>query len=191
MFKLFALPSPLLIGCALSVFAHTSLASGPTPSDQMVSSDFNSTVVPTVDGPASSGAGQGDVEPVNGANVGGVWVPWNGVVTLPASSALTFRDGKCVFDYAYWVANEGVAITPPTYNLIRRNATAGAVLDRTSMPPFKPGTFMTTTGAVALSPGTTMLYVIVDAPNRIIENNENDNIRRVTVQVTGTCAFPP
>ena len=59
------------------------------------------------------------------------------------------------------------------------------------MPPFKPGTFMTTTGPVALSPGTTMLYVIVDAPNRIIENNENDNIRRVTVQVAGICAFPP
>ena len=154
---------------------------------------------PLQGGPGTGDPGQGrdaqmqlvarDLALVDSFRIGAASLAWgsiNGV--LPASTAAFRQNGACGFRFAYRTRNEGGAGTPATSNRIHRDTQVGPVLATSALMPLAAGATATSSGHVLLKPGTWTLYVHADAPNQVSESNEANNLRRVRVNVTGSCA---
>ena len=153
---------------------------------------------PTQDGPGTGDPGQGrdntaqlvarDLALVESFRIGATAMEWGTSATLLSSAAAFKQAGACGFRYSYRTRNVGGVGTAATTNRIHRDAANGAVLATAALPGLAPSTYGTSSGHVLLKPGTWMLYAQVDATGQIAESNEANNLRRVRVTVTGSCA---
>jgi hypothetical protein len=129
-----------------------------------------------------------DLALVDVFRIGDQAMGWGTSGTLASAAAVSRADGACRFRFVYRTRNQGAIGTAATSNRIHRDAASGAVLATSPLPALAAGTTGTSSGHVTLKPGTSMLYVHVDAPNAVAESNEANNLRRVRVTVTGDCA---
>jgi hypothetical protein len=154
---------------------------------------------PLEGGPGTGDPGQGrdavaaklalpDLALVDAFQIGTVSAQWGTTATIPASAASERANGSCRFRFAYRTRNEGGGAAAATSNGIRRDAQDGALLATSPLPALAAGAHATSSGHVALEPGTWMLYVHADAPGQVAESSEANNLRRVRVTVTGRCA---
>lgn len=154
---------------------------------------------PVPSGPGTGDPGQGrdtpaallaskDLALVDTFRIGNASMAWGTSTSLPAADAAFRKAGKCGFRFVFRTRNQGIAGTPVTSNRIRRDTQAGPVLATRPLPALIAGGMATSDGHVFLAPGTWMLYVHADAPNLVSESDEANNLRRVRVTVTGSCA---
>ena len=175
----YRLPIAVALLCCAS--AHAA-AQSPVGSD-----DLQSPPDPQIERPGSSGPGQGELEMEQELQLAGIVIPWGGDADLPAERADAKRDGLCVFRYRYVTRNTDRAASHPTSTRITRDARNGAVLHGTLLPSIASGGSAASSGKIALAPGHWVLYVQIDATDRMIERDETNNLRRVGVRVRGDC----
>lgn len=156
-------------------------------------------VDPLPGGPGTGDPGQGrdtqaqlaarDLALVDGFRIGTATLGWGSIDgVLPASTAAFRQNGACGFRYVYRTRNAGLVGTPATSNRVHRDTQAGPVLATSPLAALAPGAIGTSSGHVLLKPGTWMLYAHADAAGLVTESNEANNLRRVRVTVTGSCA---
>lgn len=133
-------------------------------------------------------AGAMDLALADNIRIGPVSVAWGGNVDLAASSASSRKDGACHFRVAYRTRNQGIAGTQATVNRIHRDAKTGPALSSQALAALAPGQIATTSGVIALKPGTWLLVVHADATGVVKEIDEANNLRQVRVKVTGNCS---
>lgn len=113
---------------------------------------------------------------------------WGTTASLPASTAAFRQNGACGFRFAYPTRNAGTVPTPATINRLHRDTQAGPVMAVSPLPALAVGAQAVSSGHVLLKPGTWLLYARADATGQVTETNEANNLRRVRVTVTGSCA---
>lgn len=172
----------LLISMALLCCASAHGAQPPVGVD-----DLQNRPDPQVERPGSSGPGQGELEMEQELQLAGIRIPWGGDADVPADRARSKRDERCVFRYRYVTRNTDRVSSRPTSSRIMLGARDGAVLHSTRLPSIASGGSAASSGEIALAPGRWVLYVQIDAANRMIERDETNNLRRVGVTVHGDC----
>lgn len=154
---------------------------------------------PLQTGPGTGDPGQGrdtqtaqlvslDLALVDTFRIGSTLMEWGTSATVPASSAAFRKHGTCGFRFLHRTRNQGAAGTSETVNRIHRDTQVGPVLASRPLPALEAGAVATSDGHISLKPGTWMLYVHADAPDLVAESDEANNLRRVRVTVTGSCA---
>jgi hypothetical protein len=172
----------LPIAAALLCCASANAASPPVGADDLLNPPD-----PQIERPGSSGPGQGELEMEQELQLAGILIPWGGDADVPADRADAKRDGLCVFRYRYVTRNTDRAASHPTSTRITRDARNGAVLHGMLLPSIASGGSAVSSGKIALAPGQWVLYVQIDAADRMIERDETNNLRRVGVRVRGDC----
>ncbi len=124
---------------------------------------------------------------VDAFQLGNSAIPWGTAATVPASDAVQFKRGRCVFRYKFTTRNDGAAGAGAFTNRIHRDAVAGPVLATDPVTGLMAGAMVNSDGHLLLAPGTAMLYVAVDDGATVAETNEANNLRRVRVTVKGDC----
>ena len=114
-------------------------------------------------------------------------IAWGTTATIPASAASRMLDGRCGFRVAYRVTNAGSGQAGASTSRLHRGMPNGPVLGTHAISALAPGASAPATGMLWLSPGTTLVYVKVDAVGQVTEANEPNNLRRVQVTVRGRC----
>lgn len=155
-------------------------------------------IPPQKGGPGTGDPGQGrdtqtqvvalDLALVDTFRIGPTLMEWGTSAEVPASSAAFRRRGSCGFRFLYRTDNQGGAGTQATVNRIHRDTQVGPVLASSPLSALEAGEVATSDGHISLKPGTWMLYVHADAPDLVAEADETNNLRRVRVTVTGSCA---
>lgn len=128
-----------------------------------------------------------DVKPGRLISLAGRSFKWVEVVRLDASEASDFRDGRCVFDYAFAAENAGrarSAISDASLVLANR---FGPALDARVMDSLAPGGMRRVQGQLALPPGIWQVFAHVDSSARIVEWDAQNNSRSVIIEVSGSC----
>lgn len=123
-----------------------------------------------------------------GFSLGGIQIAWGNTAVIPAAAASSKQRGKCSFRYVYATRNLGSAASVATDNRILFQTKDGAVLSSRPLAALAPNAAANSSGHVRLAPGTWMLYVHADATATNAEFDETNNLRRVKVTVTGSCA---
>lgn len=129
-----------------------------------------------------------DVKPGRLINLAGRNFRWVEVARLHASDASEFRDGRCVFSYAYTAENAGEVrsgITDASLVLANR---FGPALDTRVLGSLAPGGMQRIHGQLALPPGIWQIFGHVDSRGQVAEWNGQNNARSVIVEVSGNCA---
>lgn len=145
---------------------------------------------PQIDRPGSQGPGQGELEMEREFGLAGIAIPWGEDRDVPADRAVGKRDGLCVFRYRYAVRNTDRRLSLSTSNRIRIGAADGALLHSVRLPGLPAGGHGISAGEIALPSGRSVLYVQLDAGDRMIERDEKNNLRRIGVNVHGECGQP-
>jgi hypothetical protein len=128
-----------------------------------------------------------DVKPGRLISLAGRSFKWVEVARLDASEASDFRDGRCVFDYAFAAENKGrarSAISDASLVLANR---FGPALDARVMDSLAPGAMGRIQGQLALPPGIWQVFAHVDSSARIVEWDAQNNARSVIIEVSGSC----
>lgn len=128
-----------------------------------------------------------DLTPVNGLQLGPKLIPWGQVATIPADQASSKQAGRCEFRYRYDTVNQGNAAAGPATNLVLLNAPNGAELAQDALPGLAVAAQHASSGTLWLAPGTWTIYVHVDGKQDVAEADEQNNLRRVRVQLEGSC----
>lgn len=189
---MFSRPAASLLAIALAVSA------GAVSADDLLAPLVDNPICqPT--GPSQGGGDQAyptcgrwpdlglDVGNLPGMGIGGVFVPWYGKVTLADTKATVRSRGRCGFPFVYLNTNVGVVPSVATTNAIFLGTNDYPVLAMTPLPALAPGGGAVSSGTVWLSPGFWTLIVKSDATSLVSEPNENNNVRPVLVNVTGSC----
>lgn len=132
-------------------------------------------------------AARPDVKPGRTFNLAGRSFKWVEVARLSAIEARDFRDGRCVFDYAFVAENAGAARSLPSDASLVLGSRLGPVLDARSMGTLAPGGIQRIEGQVALPPGLWQIFAHVDSSARIAEWDGQNNARSLIVEVSGRC----
>ncbi|NOT89693.1 MAG: hypothetical protein HOP03_16155 [Lysobacter sp.] len=171
---------PIAIALLCTASAHA--AQPPVGADDLLNRPD-----PQIERPGSSGPGQGELEMEQELQLAGIRIPWGGDADVPAGRADGKRDGLCVFRYRYVTRNTDSTASHPTSTRITLGARNGAVLHGTLLPSIASVGSVASSGKIALAPGHWVLYVQIDATDRMIERDETNNLRRVGVTVRGDC----
>jgi hypothetical protein len=129
-----------------------------------------------------------DLLPLNGLRVGPKLIQWGQTETISADQASSKQGGRCEFRYRYDTGNQGNAASGPATNLVLLNQPNGAALAQDALPGLAVATQHTSSGTLWLVPGTWTIYVHADGKQDVAEGDEQNNLRRVRVQVEGSCA---
>jgi hypothetical protein len=124
---------------------------------------------------------------LNGLQVGSKTIAWGEAATIPAGQASANQGGRCEFRYRYSTMNRGEAAAGPATNLIRLDSPTGAVLAQDALPGLAVAAHHTSSGSLWLAPGTWTLYVHADGKLDVAESDEQNNLRRVRVELQGSC----
>jgi hypothetical protein len=128
-----------------------------------------------------------DLLPVSGLQLASKLIPWGQTATIPTNQASSTQGGSCEFRYTYDTANQGQAAAGPATNLVLLDAPAGAVLTQDAIPGLAVAAQHKSSGMLWLKPGTWALYVHADGKKDVAESDEQNNLRRVRVQLDGSC----
>ena len=142
---------------------------------------------PSVDRPGSSGPGQGELEMEREMGLAGIAIPWGEGRDVPADRATRTIDGLCVFTYRHVVVNTDRVASQGTTSRVSLGAVDGRLLHATRVPSLAAGGRAVLAGEIALPPGRSVVYVLVDASGRLSERDEKNNLRRFGVTVSGDC----
>lgn len=132
-------------------------------------------------------AAAADLLPVQGLRLATKLIPWGQTATISTDEASAKKNGRCEFRYRYETTNDGQAAAGPGSNHVLLNAATGPALAKDALPALAVATQHTASGLLQLKPGTWTLYVQVDALKQVAESDEQNNLRRVRVQVDGSC----
>jgi hypothetical protein len=132
-----------------------------------------------------------DLKPGHRVNLAGRDFLWIERARLQASEAIGFRDGRCVFNYAYTVENVGRARSGATDGSMLLEQRFGLQLDASVLASLPPGGTQRIQGQLALPPGIWQVFAHVDSSAQVVEWNGQNNARSLIVEIAGTCASSP
>lgn len=117
--------------------------------------------------------------------IGGKRASWGQAVTMTASDAQRSANGVCYFPVNYAVRNAGSPVAGSFYSTLA-GSQVPAPTGRT-WPPMGQNAVVSQTDSVALKPGQNVLTLTMDQRNQVKESNENNNVFRLTVTLSGEC----
>lgn len=121
--------------------------------------------------------------------VGGKFVSWGGTLVLGAKDVMLVSGGKCAFNAAYDMANTGgTASTTPFINRLYSNTT---LVGQQSALSLNKGEVKQVATQMYLMPGTQTVKLMLDAENKVVESNKDNNSVSVTIRVDASCAPTP
>jgi hypothetical protein len=132
-----------------------------------------------------------DLKPGHRVNLAGRDFLWVERARLQASEAIGFRDGRCLFSYAYTVENVGRARSGETEGSMLLQQRYGLQLDASVVASLPPGGTQRIQGQLALPPGIWQVFAHVDSSAQVVEWNGRNNARSLIVEIAGTCASSP
>lgn len=128
-----------------------------------------------------------DLKPGRLISLAGRVFRWTDRISLSASEATGFRDGRCVFNYAYGAENIGRAHSAPTDATLVLGTRQGLQLDVRQLPGLAPGGTQRIGGQLSLPPGIWHVFAHVDSRAQVGEWDGHNNARSLVVEVSGPC----
>ncbi|MEO8673914.1 MAG: hypothetical protein ABI411_21600 [Tahibacter sp.] len=112
---------------------------------------------------------------------------WGDSFNLPATEAASRAAGICLFRYSYTTINGGPGVSGFTGNALSLDSVEGPLLALDALPALTPGATLGASGSIALTSGASTVVLQLDAPEFVDETSEANNVRRIDVNVTGSC----
>lgn len=131
-----------------------------------------------------------DLKPGRLISLAGRTFRWVESARLTADDASDYRDGRCLFNYAYSVENVGQASSPETDASLLLGSRYGLQFDARTLRGLSPGSIQRIQGQLALPPGTWQVFAHVDSSARVDEWDGQNNARSIVIEVQGNCAAP-
>lgn len=128
-----------------------------------------------------------DLSAADPVQIGPAVVQWGDTATVSATQATRRRGGICYFPYRYLTIDGGPGHVEGTNNSLRLGSATGPLLALDDLPALQPLTSAASEGVIGLAAGTSIVVVEVDAPGYVPETSETNNLRRVIVDVQGSC----
>lgn len=126
-----------------------------------------------------------DITSRKGIRIGHRFARWGGQINLTAKDAIGTGNGKCAFDIAYDMVDQGAGATHPAFvNRLRQNAT---VVSQQSGLHLNAGQSRLIHTQAYLSPGEHVLGLSLDDGHAVAESNEGNNLFRINVRVKSAC----
>lgn len=119
--------------------------------------------------------------------IGPAILQWGDQATIPASQATRRRNGLCYFPYRYLVLDAGPGHAEGTSASLRLNGPTGTLLAYDDLPALQPLSTAAASGTIGLPSGSSIVVIEVDAPDYVPETSETNNLRRVLIDVQGSC----
>ena len=117
--------------------------------------------------------------------IGGQRASWGRTVTVAAADAQRSANGVCSFPVSYAVRNAGGPVPGP-FSSTLAGSLAPTPTTRT-WPALGQKAIVNQSDTVGLKPGRNILTLTLDQRNQVKESNENNNVFRLTVTLTGEC----
>lgn len=167
---------------------HASPASGPNVGGGVQSA----TKVPAIQAPVMSAVSPAlalaDIVSDGTVTVGTKPVAWGGIVAVNAAESRIIRNGMCEFAVRHVVRNAGAGAAGAFNRLWTNSNVAGKWED--SYPPIPAGGAVERVDTLPLKPGRNVLYLKLDPNNTVAESNENNNLNRIAIELSGECGAP-
>lgn len=128
-----------------------------------------------------------DLSAADPVRIGRTMTQWGGVAVIPASQAVLRRNGVCYFPYSYLSINAGPGHAEGSSNALTLGTPNGPLLALDDLAAQLPMSAATVQGRIGLPSGLSLVVLEVDAPGYVPETNPYNNVRRVMVDVTGSC----
>lgn len=117
--------------------------------------------------------------------IGGKRTSWGQTVTVAAADAQRSANGVCSFPVSYAVRNAGGPVAG-AFSSTLAGSLAPTPTTRT-WPALGQKAIVNQSDTVGLKPGRNILTLTLDQRNQVKESNENNNVFRLTVTLTGEC----
>ncbi|HSX60807.1 MAG TPA: hypothetical protein VLF18_11460 [Tahibacter sp.] len=128
-----------------------------------------------------------DLSAADPVQIGPTPTQWGSTAVVPAAQADARRNGLCYFAYSYLSTNAGPGHAEGTSNALTLSAPGGPLLALDDLPAQLPMSATVVDGRIGLPSGISVVVVEVDAPAYVPETSETNNVRRVVVDVQGSC----
>ncbi|HSX60806.1 MAG TPA: hypothetical protein VLF18_11455 [Tahibacter sp.] len=128
-----------------------------------------------------------DLSAADPVRIGRTMTQWGGVAVIPASQAVLRRNGTCYFPYSYLSINAGPGHAEGSSNALTLGAPDGPLLALDDLAAQLPMSAATVSGRIGLPSGLSLVVLEIDAPGYVPETIAYNNVRRVMVDVTGSC----
>jgi hypothetical protein len=128
-----------------------------------------------------------DLGAASPVQVGPVTTQWGTAITLLASQASKRRSGQCYFRYRYVTINNGPGVSEGTENSLTLNSPTGQLLALDLTRALESVQTDVSSGLLALPEGQSMIVLTLDAGEYVPETSEGNNLRRLQVNVQGSC----
>lgn len=119
--------------------------------------------------------------------IGPAILQWGGQAAIPAEQATRKRNGVCYFPYRYLILDAGPGHAEGTSASLRLNGPAGTLLAYDDLPALQPLSTASASGVIGLPAGSSIVVIEADAPDYVPETSETNNLRRVQIDVQGSC----
>jgi len=120
--------------------------------------------------------------------IGGGRTAWGQQVTLTADQAQKKEQGTCFFPIQYGVSNSGTAAAGPFYG-VWNNTLVPTPVGR-NWTGLAAGAKATHTDLLPLKPGNNAITLTLDQRQQVQESNENNNLFRINLLLSGSCDLP-
>mgnify|MGYP001568906779 CR=1 FL=1 len=134
--------------------------------------------------PVSPGA-LPDITADAGMTIGSKPASWGGIVAVSAAEARIVRNGMCEFAVRHVTRNTSAAAAGAFHRRWTNSNVPGNWND--SNPPIPAGGTVERVDTLPLKPGRNVLYLTLDSTGAVAENNENNNLTRIAVDLSGEC----
>lgn len=131
--------------------------------------------------------GPTDLSAADPLQIGETMTQWGGYATVFASQAVARRNNLCYFPYSYLTINAGPGFAEGTSNALTLSVPDGPLLALDDQPALLPMSATPVKGKIGLPSGLSVVVLEIDAPAYVPETNEYNNLRRVLVDVQGSC----
>lgn len=128
-----------------------------------------------------------DLSAADPLQIGPTLTQWGGTAVVLASQAVAHRNNLCYFPYSYLSINAGPGHAEGSSNALTLSIPGGPLLALDDLPAQLPMSATAVKGRIGLPSGLSVVVVEVDAPGYVPETNEYNNVRRVLVDVQGSC----
>jgi hypothetical protein len=119
--------------------------------------------------------------------IGPAILQWGDQAAIPATQATRRRNGVCYFPYRHLTLNAGPGHAEGTSTSLRLNGPTGSLLAYDDLPALQPLSTASASGMIGLPSGSSIVVIEVDAPDYVPESSETNNLRRVLIDVQGSC----
>lgn len=115
-------------------------------------------------------------------------VAWGGIVAVSAAESRIVRNGMCEFAVRHVVRNAGAGAAGAFHRRWTNSNVAGNWDD--SYPPIPAGGAVERVDTLPLKPGRNVLYLRLDPNDAVAESDENNNLNRIAIDLSGECGAP-